>query len=141
MGFFGKLSVTDTFFFSLKDRPRLNGHTLCLCLSRRSALLRAIELSPADHRVYIGRGVLKRDLLQDPGGASEDLNKAIELHGGDHEAHAHRALLCAGAGDVQGALANFDTALRLAPRDAKTLANRAVWPRACDTHTSLRGAR
>ena len=57
----------------------------------RSELDRALTLAPLEERNYLWRGLIRRDLQQDPEGALADFDRAIELAPNEAELYYQRA--------------------------------------------------
>ncbi len=79
-----------------------------------NAYNRAIQLRPNWAIIYIDRGGLYAD-LRDPNRALQDFNYAIDLGSGSPVAYVLRSMLRYEMGDLPGAHADADQALRYAP--------------------------
>ncbi|MBW4448225.1 MAG: tetratricopeptide repeat protein [Spirirestis rafaelensis WJT71-NPBG6] len=75
----------------------------------------AIRLFPEDADLYSQRANLRRQNLQDPNGALEDYTKAINLHPDNPLFYLWRSQLYYESGDKCKAMADYNTAIRLAP--------------------------
>ena len=75
----------------------------------------AIRVFPEDAYLYSQRANLRRQNLQDPNGALEDYTKAINLHPDNSLFYFWRSQLYYESGDKCKAMADYNTAIRLAP--------------------------
>lgn len=75
----------------------------------------AIRVFPEDADLYSQRANLRRQNLQDPNGAIEDYTKAINLHPDNPLFYLWRSQLYYEKGEKCKAMADYNTAIRLAP--------------------------
>ena len=77
-----------------------------------------LERSPRDAGLWLEFGRLAREKRRDPRGAELAFRKAVELLPGSAEAHGSLGLALFDLGDHEGASAELQSALSLAPPDA-----------------------
>lgn len=75
----------------------------------------AIRVFPEDAYLYSQRANFRRQNLQDPDGALEDYTQAINLHPDNPVFYLWRSQLYYESGDQCKAMADYNTAIRLAP--------------------------
>jgi Flp pilus assembly protein TadD len=83
----------------------------------RVELAKSLE-QEARAAVWVELGHLLREHLRDPRGGREAYVKALELEPGHVEAHLNLGLVLLELGDAEGARAELESALSLAPPDA-----------------------
>lgn len=81
----------------------------------RAELDQAMALAPLEERNYLWRGLIRRDLQQDPQGALDDFDHAIELAPSEAELYYQRALTYRLLGQYATGLADADQCSELQP--------------------------
>ena len=84
----------------------------------REELDSALVLAPLEERNYLWRGLIRRDLQQDPQGALADFDRAIELAPNEAELYYQRALTRQSLGQYATGLADATQCGRLQPEYA-----------------------